>query len=363
METATCLSTINGSEASSIPRSSHSMEGVVLIGLSSALSIACNVLNLAILPRLSELNEASRLLYVVLSVVDLLTGILLIPMAFAAAENKWPFDNVLCQSLGYLLTVTTGLSSVIVFLLNGDRFLAITKPLRYHSIVNRKRVLTVMVYNIVGTVVILFLILFFGGDKFKIVVFREFGICMADFSEPYFAPFTVISFAGSMWAYAVMLLVFYAIVLNIVRRHARSIANQSIPSQPQSSNAEDTETRMDFHKEVERAGNRARYLQHRSQLKSIFMTITVAGAFYIAWIPFTVCEAVAAVRGERIDVKIMVVVSRLTLCNSWLNTVIYMMLQESYRREICKIVRNVRQRFREASATRTGTDSINSLPI
>nr|XP_054752610.1 beta-3 adrenergic receptor-like [Lytechinus pictus] len=322
--------------------SQQSLTGVTLIAITAVLSIVCNILNLIILPHLAELNEASRVFYMSLAVVDLATGILLLPMSVAAVGGEWPFGNPLCKALGYFLTVTTGLSSSTVFYLNVDRFIAVTRPLRYASLVNRKRAIATMVSQTFGTFIILFFVLYFAGDRFNIIVYREFGVCLVDFSQPYFAPYTIFSFAISMWMYAILLLIFYVLMLHIVRRHARTIASQAAVAMVNASTVRSesqTRTTEQFQKDVERAEKLARHMRHRGLMKSVILTVSIAGAFYIAWLPFTICEVVAAVRGKRIPLNIMELVSKLTLCNGWLNTVIYLLLKATYRHAVAEFVR------------------------
>lgn len=330
------------------PDPRQSVAGVTAIAITAILSILCNVLNLILLPHLPELNEVNRVFYMSLALIDLTTGIILLPMSVAAVGGEWPFGSPLCKSLGYFLTVSTGLSSSTVFYLNGDRFIAVTKPLRYPSLVNRKRAITIMISQTIGTFTILFFVLYFAGDRFNIIVYREFGICLVDFSEPYFAPYTIFSFAISMWMYALLLLVFYTVMLQIVRRHARTIANQAAMASVIASNMRsesEVRTAEDFQRDIERAEKLARNMRQRGLMKSVLLTVSIAGAFYIAWLPFTICEVVAAVRGRRIQLNIMEVASRLTLCNGWMNTVIYLLLKESYRNALVDFVRRTRPRL------------------
>ena len=89
----------------------------------------------------------------------------------------------------------------------------IIRPLRYPSIVTRRRCVAVVVSTCCSFVIIGLLEMEFAGDSFDIVRFREFGMCLMDSTDKDFLPITILNYTISIWAQAVIITVLYLIVV------------------------------------------------------------------------------------------------------------------------------------------------------
>ncbi|XP_071492869.1 histamine H2 receptor-like [Diadema antillarum] len=98
------------------------------------LTFICNVVNLVVLPKLNDISDVEKVLYVTLSITDLLVGITLIPLVPSAVLRKWIFGKIACNVHGLLIITTPICSSCLFLFLNVDRFLAVFKPLKYHHV-------------------------------------------------------------------------------------------------------------------------------------------------------------------------------------------------------------------------------------
>ena len=123
----------------------------VVVALIAVVNVIGNTLCLVILPRLKSIPENNRMLLMILSASDLAVGIHVAFLTPVAYTNMWPYGHLLCQMHPLLLRalLTTCLGSLV--LISMDRYIAISKPLHYHWIVTKKRVLlALMVIFLIG---------------------------------------------------------------------------------------------------------------------------------------------------------------------------------------------------------------------
>jgi len=104
-----------------------------------ALIIASNSVVIALMCWKETLRTLSNILLVSLAVSDLLSGLVGIPLLFACAIAR-PMSLITCIS-SVLFVRFTAVSTMLHFsLVACDRYAMITHPMRYHTIVTRRRV-------------------------------------------------------------------------------------------------------------------------------------------------------------------------------------------------------------------------------
>ncbi|XP_072166462.1 adenosine receptor A1-like [Diadema setosum] len=130
-----------------------------------------NALVMLAVRREPTLREPSHLLLACLALADLLTGLVAIPVEVFSRIVR---SHVTC-TLGTAVYFTmwspifSGVSYVVIVLVNVDRYVAISRPLRYVSMVTSRRVVMVIVAVWVINLMHGFMFaLWFSGDQFVI---------------------------------------------------------------------------------------------------------------------------------------------------------------------------------------------------
>jgi hypothetical protein len=149
--TTTFMDQMDQNSSSSIPedlllQASYSWVRVVIVSVNSVLIIAGNILNLIVLPQLKNTNEATKVYLLALAILDLTTGLQISVFTLGATiAGKWIFGRTLCVAIGVLIVTTTGTSFIVLCLISADRYLAITKPLRYPQLTSQKRAIAAII--------------------------------------------------------------------------------------------------------------------------------------------------------------------------------------------------------------------------
>nr|XP_054767510.1 beta-2 adrenergic receptor-like [Lytechinus pictus] len=234
-------------------------------------------------------------------------------LEFMKAFDKVPHQRLLAKIEGF------GISKLISFvwqsmwiltLASVDRYIAVTRPLQYHSLMSRKK----MVYSLV-TVMILAL-LNSGGSYLQSAltgVCHPYGnecvsIMKPDFIVYSFIPFTALVVTTSVNVRLVL----------ISRRHARQIAALEA---------------------TVNAGNIALPPPSGAGLKGLKTVLVITIVFYIAWIPKTVLNFLSPIPGIHVPPVLIIFWRYAIISNSWWNAVVYWIMNKSYRNVLIGLVR------------------------
>ncbi|XP_072050909.1 beta-1 adrenergic receptor-like [Amphiura filiformis] len=121
----------------------------MLLALIFTANIIGNTLCLLVIRRVREMSSVTRLFMTSMTLSDLCTGFFLcIPSFGASIVNRWPFGDIYCSINAISVvcfTVTTAISLLNVTI---ERFIAVTRPFQYHSLVTvrRARIVTIFVW-------------------------------------------------------------------------------------------------------------------------------------------------------------------------------------------------------------------------
>ena len=192
--------------------------------LTSTLIISGNTVNLLILPKLKNTNSPTLILLMTLAVIDLSTGIMCAVFGIPSVTiGSWLFGRTMCVIVGLLYTTTVGYSVAILFTISVDRYLAITKPLVYPSLITSNRIIASILISL-GTFPPTLYVLSTADKPFDNVVFSPArGQCLVDFGNPEIAAWSISILTLGVLIYIVFIAIIYLRILIIARRAAKAI--------------------------------------------------------------------------------------------------------------------------------------------
>ncbi|XP_063954097.1 beta-3 adrenergic receptor-like [Lytechinus pictus] len=286
------------------------------------LIIGTNILNLIVIPQLPDINEASKVFYNCLSLADILLGVVLLPALPSAIVGDWPFGDVVCKIFGFGMTLVAGLSSGSLLLLNLDRFLSIAYPLRYVVIMDRRKAIIIATSSGIAEATFLLAMLFANPLGPEIIQYSNLGGCIMTFYEPRFLGYSLAIFSVCIWSFIPTLVIVYARIICISKRHVRRIQVQELATRVSTVGRSDEPGLI-----VE---DRPFVVRKNVNHRAIRMTLLVTGTYVAAWAPFTICQIYISLRGD-VSVIVRALVCWPLLLNPLCNVIIYSVTKRSYR--------------------------------
>ncbi|XP_041478092.1 probable G-protein coupled receptor 21 [Lytechinus variegatus] len=183
-----------------------------------------------------------------------------------------------------------------------DRFIAVSRPLRYYVILPRRRFKILIM--IITLVAILNSITSFTHSKVEGVCNPYAGVCSSGI-RPTFVIYTVFPICG-----VVLTIYSNVCLLWITRKHRRQIAAQR--QSVNVGNSSDTPP--------------------TSSTKGVKTVLIITAAFYISWIPSTIFGFSSAITMQQVSPYTTIALRYLIICQSWWNAVIYWFIKPPYRR-------------------------------
>ena len=113
---------------------------VIFITITAFLDIACNIISLIVLPKMKSLPSNNRFLVMISSALHLGTGFVVFLSIAPAVLDSWPYSDSTC--LIYAISGASITSTAVILVIGAlDRYIAIKKPLHYHLIVTKTRLI------------------------------------------------------------------------------------------------------------------------------------------------------------------------------------------------------------------------------
>ena len=138
--TSTENHTNHSSDASSLSPLIYWIRAILFTCL-SILTLAVNILSVVVLKQMHRINEVTRLLLIALNTTDIVYVVLvLFPLVTFSVAGNLTKSSLFCILQGTLYSGLPMIDLFILVLINGERYIACTRPLRYEAIVTLKRV-------------------------------------------------------------------------------------------------------------------------------------------------------------------------------------------------------------------------------
>ena len=281
-----------------------------------SLVVVSNVINLVILPRVKCFGEVTKFLLRSLAVTDLMIGISLIVAICPAIIDYWPYGDALCKFIGSAGTLLATASSLTLMCISIDRYLAVTKPLRYISVVTLPRARFVV--SIVWSTCVIFIatVVTATWPPFQNIHYDSILCnCIVKFFDGKVFPRALGAAAVCVLIPSVVISVTNSRLLMISIGHAKRI--HALP------------------------GHRAGGQNHRistKELKAVKTTLTITGIYYVAWTPFITTQIYQAISPTPVADWLHFLAGYLVICNSWWNVFIYCFMNRMFMEKLKELL-------------------------
>ena len=297
-----------------------------------------NVLHLIALKTTKSLFTYNlRLCLRVLGVVDFIGGTVGYgKVILIAIDHTFYSDVTKCNVSTGVMFLFVGMSHMILMLITIDRYIAVTRPLRYHAILTMRRIKALVVVALIGGAVL---------GELPIIHWSFYGYCHPD-QEHFVAiakgsPVIVGIYMAVPIAIVILTTVLNVHVLFISRSHEYRADVQRRCTSEIKSRSEEEQSRDDGKVEESRRGARSTtdsFLQRGCFVKLNKGTVTISvivGTSYLVWTPGFLL--VMNTLGN-ISETVSFILYMMMISNHWLNPVILFIMNKRYRMSVIHLL-------------------------
>ena len=273
-------------------------------------SIVINVISIVALRRMENIHPVTRLLLVSLNITDLCFAVIvIIPMVSFSVAGNWTGSLLSCTTHSVFFGILPIMDLFILLVINGERVIACTRPLRYESIMTITRVKIVLL-----TMCLLCAFLFFWLTPFAPLDFsinnvaydHRFANCVYDFSTVDRAYIYAILFAVTVILPIIIIILMVVKLLHVAKSQAKRIA-----------------------RELAQYGGNVHNQSSTNKGLHTFLLITVGMA--IVWLPTSVVSLCETVFGIQIHISLILISQIILFSFSWINVIIYYWRNSEFR--------------------------------
>ncbi|OWF40247.1 tachykinin-like peptides receptor 99D [Mizuhopecten yessoensis] len=281
---------------------------VILIFVIMVCTTLGNLLNIAVTLKTRSLRTPSGNFIISLATADLMVGILVTFSFVSSIQDKWAFSDSVCKAVGFIFFYATSLSMWNLLVLTIDRWVSVTRPMKYVSWMTNRTSYKIIGLVWLGVLLIDFPMLLPGvGDVYYI---EGAFLCSPNWRVNLIYTFLLV--AVHLLPSFILVLAFNLRLYCISRKHVKEMELLQIQSQT---------------------------AVKPSSIKPKLVITTIVMAFEISWMPFLVAEIIRLFSPSSISVPVSFIVSWVAVSNSLMNSVIYTCLNRKFRHGIVTLFR------------------------
>ncbi|XP_075150755.1 allatostatin A receptor 2 [Haematobia irritans] len=276
-----------------------------------------NILVILVVLLNQQMHSTTNLLIVNLAIADLLFVVFCIP--FTATDyvaDTWPFGDLWCRIVQYLIVVTAFASIYTLVLMSIDRFLAVVHPIRSRML-RTEKITKICICAIWGVILVISLPVTFSHGLVR-VHGANYNLELCQFMETRFLSLSVYQIIFFTTSYLLPLMVISGLYVRMITslwRHGSSV-RMSVESQ-------------------------------RGRKRVTRLVVVVVIAFASLWLPIQLILLLKALNIFEANTKFKVILQiasqTLAYTSSCINPVLYAFLSDNFRKAFYKAINCTRR--------------------